>query len=301
MMDIQFKPINGTFAKEVSGIRVCDVNPEHVEQIKREWFACGVLVFRREGLSEDELVRFSAMFGTPEVVIRTDWVSRSRPEVSLMSNLKDSQNKPIGMPGTRDVFWHTDQSYMAEPATGAVLQAIEVPEHGGSTYWSNLQLAYAALPEDLKQEIENRRAIYDYERRLQNYDEKNRVMTDEVKKKIPARMTHSLVNVHPVTGKKSLYCDPSTTVGIEGMPEAAGQKLLDQIRQVATRPEIVYRHDWKNGDVVMWDNAFLLHRRDEFDEADIRFVKRTTLRLSEKDHILPHGRLLTVPAGGALA
>jgi taurine dioxygenase len=100
-------------------------------------------------------------------------------------------------------------------------------------------------------------------------------------------VVHPIVNVHPRTGVKSLYLDPSTTSGIVGMPDHEGQQLLDDLTAHATRPEFVYKHDWQIGDLVMWDNALVLHRRDPFDMAENRLLKRTTVRLSPERHILP--------------
>jgi len=289
MSKIAFSPIQDTFALEVTGENLHRPDQEQIAAMKREWASAGVLVFRRLALSTSELLDFSKHFGTPETVIRKDWLARNSSHVTIMTNMLDGSGKGIGMPGTRDVFWHTDQSYMPKPATGAVLQAIEVPEKGGSTYWVNLQAAYDRLPQDLAKIVEDKHAIYDYEERLKRYDPKNRVMSEEVRKSIPPPITHPLVNVHPVTGKKCLYFDPSTTSGVVGMSDEDGRELLAELARIATAEDQVYRHDWRLGDVVMWDNAFLLHRRDEFDGADVRFMKRTTLTLPEETHITLQG------------
>ena len=94
-----------------------------------------------------------------------------------------------------------------------------------------------------------------------------------------------------MTGSKALYLDSTTTVGIQGTDEASASALLNEIYTFATQPEFVYRHDWQIGDVVMWDNGFTMHRREPFDRAARRLMKRTTIFLSRERHIVPAGRL----------
>ncbi len=271
MSKVKFESINGMFAREAMDVKAWGIAAGQLSDLKREWSEVGVLVLRRQSLTERELIDFSANFGEAEVVIRTDWLSRQNPEITIISNLKDEHNQPIGMPGSQELHWHSDQSYMPNPATGAILYAVEVPATGGCTYWASLRLAYDALPDRLKRSLENKRAIYDYAERLRSYDAKMRVVSDDVKKNMPPQISHRLVNRHPVSGLKCLYFDPSTTVGIEGMGDAEGRDLLNELKAIATRPEFVYRHDWRPGDVVMWDNGFLLHRRDDYDSADRGF------------------------------
>jgi alpha-ketoglutarate-dependent taurine dioxygenase len=94
-----------------------------------------------------------------------------------------------------------------------------------------------------------------------------------------------------VTGRKALYLDSTTTIGIDGMDDAASSALLDEIYAFATQPRFVYRHDWQVGDVVMWDNGLTMHRREPFDPAARRLMKRTTIFLSRERHIVPEGDL----------
>jgi taurine dioxygenase len=289
-MGIEFQSIKGSWVKEVVGARLWEgIAPEDLEQVRAEWAKTGVLVFRRQSLSEQEFVRGSAIFGKPETVVRKDWASPLSPEIILISNLKDQDNKQIGMPGTGDVEWHTDQSYVLDPATGAALYGVEIPIDGGGTWWANLQEAYAAMPDELKRRIAGKRAIYSYAKRLAGYDEKARVVSEEVKRKTPD-ITHPLVNRHPVTGRDSLYLDPGTTIGVEGMSRADGMALLEELKDFATQPEFTYRHDWQVGDVVLWDNGCTLHCRDQYESTQRRFHKRTTIRLPAERHIVPDGR-----------
>jgi len=170
-------------------------------------------------------------------------------------------------------------------ATGAMLYMVEMPRTGGNTYWANLQLAYDALSPDMKTRLEGVCAIFSYAKRQAGYQEE-KPLAESIRQQTPD-VVHPIVNVHPRTGVKSLYLDPSTTSGIVGMSDREGQQLLDDLTAHATRPEFVYRHDWQIGNLIMWVNALVLHRRDPFDAAQNRLLKRTTVRLSPERYILP--------------
>lgn len=290
-MDFEISPIDGGFVYEVRGLALWEpLDAATVGRLAESWSTQGVLVFRRQALAEDELVRFSSYFGEPDVIVRTDWQSGNRPEVVQISNMKDYHGRSIGGLGAGELGWHTDQSYAADPATGSILYMVEMPRDGANTYWANLQLAYETLPAETRSRIDDLSAVYDYLARQSTYDDED-TMSAALRRKTPP-VAHPLVNVHPTTGKKSLYLDPTTAVGIQGLPEAAGRALLDELNAHATQPAFVYTHRWQAGDLIMWDNGFLLHRRDPFDPNQNRLLKRTTLRLSPARHIVP----ATIPA-----
>jgi len=192
--------------------------------------------------------------------------------------------------GDGEIQWHSDQSYMLNPATGAMLYALELPPGGGATSWVDLCAAYVGLPDRLKRAVEGRRAIFSYAKRLAGYQGVDRVISEEAKSKTPP-ITHPLVHTHPITGRKALYLDSTTTVGVEGMDEGSGSALLEEIYELATRPEFIYRHHWRVGDALLWDNGFTMHRRDPFDPSARRLMKRTTMFLSRERHIVPEGSL----------
>lgn len=285
-MSFEIVPIDGQFAFEVRGLDLWRPLAQDVaDALDAAWSSQGVLVFRRQALSEEELVAFSRRFGDPDQIVRDDWQSGNHPAVIQISNMKNSQGRSIGGLGSGELGWHTDQSYVANPATGSVLYMVEMPRDNANTYWSNLHLAYEALPDATKRRIEGLRAVYDYFRRQSTYDDE-KPMSEELRRRTPS-VAHPLVNTHPVSGRKSLYLDPTTTVGVDGLPEAEGRELLDELNRHATRPEFVYTHCWQIGDLIMWDNGFLLHRRDPFDAQQNRLLKRTTIRLSPQRHIVP--------------
>ena len=167
---------------------------------------------------------------------------------------------------------------------------VEMPPAGGRTWWANLKLAWEALPEATKRRVAPLHVVYDYLLRQSTYDDEA-PMSEELRRRTPP-VSHPLVNIHPVTGEKALYLDPVTAAGIEGWPKDEGRELLAEIRTHATKPDFVYGHEWQIGDVVMWDNGFLMHRREEFDPDALRWLKRTTLYLPADRHIVPTSRLV---------
>ena len=276
-MHIESRALDRSFAREVVGLRLWEpVDDQTINDLRYLWAHHPLLMFRRQALSEDELAGFSALFGPLERIVRTDWASPVRPEVGVISNLKDGLGKPIGGLGDGEIQWHSDQSYMQNPATGAMLYALELPPEGGTTSWADLCTAYANLPDRLKCAVEGRRAIFDYSKRLSGYQGIDRVISDEAKRKTPP-VLHPLVHIHPITGRKALYLDSTTTIGIDGMDEASGSALLDEIYDFATRPEFVYRHHWQDADMVFWDNRSLMHLAAGTPDHLRRRLHRTTI------------------------
>ena len=282
--------LQDTFAHEVLDLNLWkDLDERTLNRLRIAWRRHGVLLFRRQSLSESELVSFFSHFGKSEVIVRTDWQSRNRDEVIHISNMKDASGRSIGGLGSGELDWHSDQSYMTHPATGALLYMVEMPNEGGATYWANLQQAYDALNEETRSQIADLEAIYDYAKRQSSYDDEA-PLSASLRSKTPP-VLHPLVCVNPQTRRPSLYIDPSTMVGISGVSAKKGAALLAQLSAHATQPCFVYTHHWQIGDVVMWDNGQVLHRRDHFGEATPRWLKRLTCQLSPEHHLIPASRL----------
>ena len=290
-MLLESRVLGNRVACEVVGLHLWEPQDDQsIDRLRGLWAEHPVLVFRRQALSEDELADVSARFGPLERTVRTDWASSVRPEVSLISNLKDAQATPIGGLGDGEIQWHSDQSYMLNPATGAMLYALELPPEGGATSWVDLCAAYVGLSDRLKRAVDGRCGIFSYAKRLAGYQGTDRMISEEAKRKTPP-ILHPLVHTHPVTGRKALYLDSTTTVGIDGMDEASGWALLEEIYEFATQRQFTYRHHWQVGDAVLWDNGFTMHRREPFDPTARRLMKRTTMFLARERHIVPEGAL----------
>ena len=291
-MNLRKRPLHETLACEIEGLRLWEpFDAGTVAELQALWSEWGVLVFRRQALSEVELAAFCALFGPLERTVRSDWASQSVPEVTVLSNLKDGFGRPIGGLGDGELQWHSDQSYMVKPATGAALYALELPPEGGETSWVDLRAAYAAMPRKLRARLSGQRGIFDYTKRLAGYGrDSDQNISEEAKAKTPP-VTHALVRAHPETGDRSLYLDSTTTTGVDGMDPISGPALLDEVYEAATRDAFVYAHEWRVGDLVLWDNGFTMHRRTPFDPGARRLMKRMTLRLDPKRHVMPDGAL----------
>jgi taurine dioxygenase len=297
-MMLETRSLHPTLAQEVIGLKLWERQDEAIVAALRALYAqYGVLVFRRQALSEAELAAFCALFGPLERTVRSDWASPAVPEVTVLSNLKDGLGRAIGGLGDGELQWHSDQSYMVKPATGAALYALELPPEGGETFWVDLRAAYAGLPRQLRTAITGKRGIFDYTKRLAGYGrEVDQQISEEARRQTPP-VTHALVRAHPETGDRSLYLDSTTTVGIDYMDTASGLALLDEVYEAATRDEFVYAHQWQVGDLLLWDNGFTMHRRTPFDSGARRLMKRMTMNLDKYRHVMPDGKLAVSEVG----
>jgi taurine dioxygenase len=297
-MTLETRALHPTLAVEVVGLRLWETLDEATLAVLRDLYSrYGVMVFRRQALSERELADFCGLLGPLERTVRSDWASPSVPEVTVLSNLKDGLGRNIGGLGDGELQWHSDQSYMETAATGAALYALELPPDGGETFWVDLRAAYAKLPRRLRAQISGKRGIFDYAKRLAGYGrDSDQQISEEARRKTPP-VTHALVRAHPETGDRSLYLDSTTTIGIDYMDISSGMALLDEVYAAATRDEFVYAHQWQVGDLVVWDNGFTMHRRTPFDPGARRLMKRMTMNLDKYRHVLPDGRLAQSEVG----
>lgn len=288
---MELLPIEGTFAREVRGVSLWEAfDDARAQAIRRAFSEHPVLVFRRQTLTEEELVAFGRLLGGPEEYVEKSWHS-TRSEVSLVSNMRNALGEPVGGLSSKELNWHTDQSYNADPVTGCFLYAQVVPEARSRTSWADMYGAYDALPEDLKGRIDDLVAVFSYAARtgsvIRSADEKVVNMSYAARIQATPDVMHRLVHAHPVNGRKSLYLDPGTVTGIVGMPDDEAQDLLEELRTHATRSGNVYDHQWRVGDLVLWDNAVTLHRRDAFADDQNRLMKRMIIRLPAATHIVP--------------
>lgn len=236
----------------------------HIEELKRALATHGYLCFPRQRLSDAELVAFTRMFGPLEVNVANTFDTEF-PEVMVLSNIV-RDGKPIGLSDAGQ-GWHTDMSYSQVPGLATALYAIQVPrENGralGDTEFSNMQLAYQALPEEVRKAIEGRYAVRDFAKfwnyMIERKGSSRPPLTIEQRRKKPP-VFHPLVIEHPITGRKSLYADPAYTVSIIGLPKKESDDLLEFLFQHQVRPEFTTRHIWSEGDLLIWDNLVCIHQ-----------------------------------------
>ena len=288
-MSLQTTPLQKDFALEVSGVDLAGrLGDDESAQLDELLARHGVLVFRRQLLGEEDLVRFAARFGELERTIYSRGVSPYHPEVIYISNLKYPDGGNIGLLGDQELDWHSDQTYRTRPATGSMLYGLEVTSNSGCTYWANQYLAYESLSEEVRRAIDGRAGVFSYARRLEVFYPKDQKNDEELKKRAPEAAVHPVVLTNPLTGRKALYADPVTLTGIQGLPTHDDERVRGILARHCALPESVYRHQWRQGDVVFWDNGCTLHRRDPIQADRARFMKRMTIYLRGERHCLPH-------------
>ncbi len=290
MTNIRITPLHSDFAVQIHA-QVTDLvdNPDAIEELKGLWQKSPVMIFRRQSLEEPELVRFTERFGKCETSGRKDIQSPYQEQIIYFSTLKYSDGRFVGgFAGGDDVDWHSDQTFQVRPATGAMLFGTEVPRDGGDIYWADQYGAWDRLPRDIQQLIEGKNGVFRYAKRyalLNALELKDKEKANAMLSLPDAR--HPLVLTHPRTGRKSLYADPTTLVGIEGLSEAEAARVMPILFEAGGHPSLVYRHKVHNGDLLMWDNGCTMHRRDEMRLDQPRLMKRTTFRLSASDYTVP--------------
>jgi taurine dioxygenase len=279
------------FAVQIHG-DVSDLlqSPTAMAELKNIWMHSPLMIFRRQCLDEPDLIRFTEYFGPCESNFRKDIQSPYHDQIIYFSTLKYHDGRFVGgFAGGEDVDWHSDQTFQVRPATGAILLGTEVPRDGGDIYWADQYGAWEMLPEQVKATIDDRTGVYRYAKRhamLNATELRDKSKANTMLNLPDAR--HPVVLRHPLTGRKALYADQTTLVYIEGLTEEENARVLPVLFATAGSAELVYRHKVKNGDLMMWDNGCLLHRRDVMSIDQPRLMKRTTFRLSANAHCVPH-------------
>lgn len=288
-MSLRTTRLHKDFGLEVQGVDLSEPLPAGLSAELDDLLAQnGVLLFRRQLLEEDDLVRFASDFGELETTIYSKGVSPYNPKVIYISNLKYPNGGNLGLLGDQEVDWHSDQTYRTRPATGAMLYGLEVPSSSGCTYWANQYLAYESLPDEVKQAIEGRTGVFSYAKRLEVFYPKDQKNDQALAKRAPEVASHPIVLTHPVTKRKALYADPVTLLEIEGLPKEESERILAILARHCSQPDFVYQHRWRQGDLLFWDNGCTLHKRDVIGDDHARFLKRMTIFLRSERHCVPH-------------
>lgn len=277
----------GSFACEVLDHALWEApSASDVSSIRQAYRDHGVLVFRRQAMSEPELLAFGKSIGEPSLYAETHWLS-TVPEVIILSNMRDQEGSMLGGLANKALTWHTDQSYYAEPVTGCFLYGVELPSEGGATRWASLYEAYATLPAHLKKAVDGAVGTFSYRARSSQARKSDDNHDWETRLRETPDVKHPLVNVSPSTGRSALFIDPGTLIGIDGMTQDEADDLLSELYAHVVQPANVYEHEWRPGDLVLWDNAVVLHARDEFPNEQSRLVKRMIIKLDPAEHIIP--------------
>lgn len=281
MLDI--RPTGAALGAEIRGVDLArPVDDATFLAIESALHEHEVVFFRDQHLTPETHIAFSRRFGELEKHVRADRCKPGYPEIFVVSNIIEN-GKAIGSQDA-GLFWHSDLAYMAEPSRGSLFYALEVPHDDtgkplGDTLFASATAAWRALPEDIKSAISGRRAVTSYAKGY--YRERNSgprpPLTEEQKARTPD-VAHPIMRTHPYTGKPCLFVNEGYTTSIAGMPAAESERLLNQLFQHIAQPEFVYRHQWRVGDFLLWDNCSTQHLAI-FDYAlpRRRRMERTTL------------------------
>jgi len=284
-MTLTIRPLRPTIGGEVDGVDLRKpLSPDDVAAINAGMDQYAVLVFHGQDLTDEQQIAFSRNFGDLELPGAVSNITkpkdrRLRPELADVSNLtkdqkvfeRDDRTRMFNL-GNR--LWHSDSSFRATPSKYSILSARLIPEKGGNTEFADMRAAYDALDDEMKAEIADLVCEHSliYSRGVLGFEE---LSEEERANFTPVRQ--SLVRVHPVTGRKSLYLS-SHAGTIIGWPMPEARSLLRDLNEDATRPEFVYVHEWQLHDLVMWDNRQTMHRVRRFaDTTEKRDMRRTTI------------------------
>ena len=286
-MTLELRQLHPLFAAEANGVYLSQpVNADMIEAIWRAIDQYAVVVFRDQRLDDTRLRDFAALFGPLEIGRAAATAKRRRldhPEIGDISNLDEDGNlrdaydrRRLDMLGNR--LWHTDASYMPVPVVLGMLHAVAVPPAsalgGGETEFADMRAAYDTLSDAMKAAIDPLVVEHDifWSRGQIGFTE---FAPGEREKYPPSRQR--LVRRHPGSGRKTLYLAAHASE-IVGWPLPDGRLLLCELIEHATGRDFVYRHDWRAGDLVIWDNRCTMHRGRAFDEREVRDLRRVTTR-----------------------
>jgi taurine dioxygenase len=238
--------------------------------LRTAWHKYHVLVFRGMPLSEDAQIDLASSFGTIRKSSAPPTPLATRPEIMVVSNIRDDGGVALGTLPDGEMDWHYDGLHQSTPYTGGILHAIEVPSSGGETRFANMCRVYAALPAALKERLAGLTAqsVYDF------------AATDrgaKVRDAAAPSAVHAVVRLHEQSGQNALFVCRLMTERILELPEAESTALLEELFGYIERSPHFYEHAWRAGDTVIWDNRCVTHARNDFDPQQRRYLKRVSV------------------------
>jgi len=276
-MALKLRPLSYSLGAEVCDIDVSrNMAEEEFGEIYRAFLDHGILLFRNQRITREQHIDFSRRFGELD---KHDALLRDRhpqyPELLMVTN----EPKPDGSPSDSKYTgrqWHSDMSFTLVPSLGSLLRCVNAPPVGGDTLFANMYVAYDALSDGMKKLLDGLHGIHlSGTRKIAN---DNTGVTRAVEqKRLNPPVAQPVLRVHPETGRKALYIGEK--VGrFDNMTAEESRPLIDYLCRHATRPEFVYRHNWRENDIVVWDNRCTMHcALGDFDETKLRHLERTTV------------------------
>ena len=252
---------------------------DQINFINQSWDERLVLVFKKQNLDDHKLISFSKYFGELDPPGPNPYgitFLPEFPEINVISNVKNEQGTPIGNLGDGEAVWHADMTYLQLPPKAGILYALEVPENQGNTHFANMALAYNELPNKLKEKIDDKILIHDSAHNSAGMLRKGYSEVDNPSETPGAR--HPMVITDKNTNKKLLFLGRRPHAYIIGLELEESENLLNEIWEHATQEQFTWTQKWKKGDLLMWKNLNVLHKRDAFDPNTRRVMHRTQIK-----------------------
>ncbi len=273
---LRFEPLTKHIGCEVLGINLGrPVSPQDAAAIYRAWLDHAVLLFRDQDLTQEDLIRVTGIFGEfaplgrPKHTLPSGF-SKILPNIMLISNIREN-GETIGALPDGEMMFHHDTIHRDEPHKATLLYSVEIPTYGGDTLFASGTAAYDMLDATMKKKLAGLRAVNFY---VYNSVKRN----DKQAVDASSQAVHPVVRTHEETGCKALYVNRLMSVRIEGMAAAESDALLNFLFDHSERPEFVYTHIWRKGDLIVWDNRCSSHARTDFPSDQRRLLLRTTVK-----------------------
>ena len=283
-MSLTTRPVSPVIGAEITGLDLRQPLEKNTrDEILDAFHTYVLLLFRDQGLTEDQQTQFATTFGalgnrTVGASLQKSGTDTYTTPIMLVTNRSnEGPQGGVASFGDGDMWFHHDTCFYEVPNIVTMLYGIEVSSEGGLTRISNMYKAYDNIPPDLRDKLEGRTVlqVYDY----------NRYRIDTNVDLSGARKHPQPIFVrHPVTGKKALYVNRTMTASIEGMDRAESDAILDELFDIAEDDSIIYDHKWQAGDLLMWDNRCSTHARTDFPNEERRILRRCTVAGTEPVH-----------------
>jgi len=271
---LKTRPLHPGFGIEVLDLDLSDPSSDAaVDALVDELNVHSLILVRGQKLSNARHVEISRRFGPLMTHVLKQFLTTGLPEIYVLSNVSEN-GKPIGN-HKEGWNWHSDLSYVAEPSMGSLLYAVEVPPEGADTLFASMHLAWEALPATTQARIRELTATHSYAGYYGKAFADRAPLSEEQKARTPD-VVHPVVRTHPITGRLSLYVGQDIVKRIDGLPADESEALLAELNAHAIRDEFVFRHRWRQGDLILWDNRCTMHRATPYDDAKYRRVMHRT-------------------------
>ncbi len=280
-MSITICPISPACGAEVTGLDLSqEIGDNLFQEIRQAWLAAnGVLVLRDQNVSPEQHIAFSRRLGElqagkPDAMLSSYYLP-GHPEIYRVSNKKID-----GVPQGREdagTYWHSDGSWQKEPPMASVLHALEIPPVGGDTMFADMYRAYEALSEPMKRFLDGKEAVHD--RAAAAATSYAKEFSGHTAELAAQNATHPVVRTHPESGRKALFINRGFTSHIVGLTPAESKAILEFLFAHTTTPDMIYRHNWRLHDMVVWDNRCVMHFAvSDYKALGDRYMHRTTVK-----------------------